>query len=103
VLPAGGTLDSFYAGSRQRLGEAHQLLTHARWGAGYADSMRAETPLSASRQRRYYLAAGRRAYTLAFEARDDTFYRIARWCDLIAGTFHADGEASAPAGGEDTP
>lgn len=97
ALPSGGSLDSFYASSRQRLGDAHQLLTHGAWGAGYVDSMRAETPLSASRQRRYYAVAGRHAYTLAFEARDDTFYRVARWCDLIAGTFLADGQPSAPA------
>jgi hypothetical protein len=96
-LPAGGTLDSFYAAARERLGSAHQVLAHGPWGAGYVDSLRAETPVSASRQRRYYRVAGRRAYTLSFEARDDAFHRIARWCDLIASTFHADGEPSAPA------
>lgn len=99
TLPADATLESFQADSRRRLGAAWQLQSHAAWGPGALDNLRAETSLSAARQRRYYRVAGGRGYTLACEARDDVFFRVARWCDLIGGTFRLAGDApttSAP-------
>jgi hypothetical protein len=30
---------------------------------------------------------GGRAYGLTFEAREDVFPRVSRWCDLVAGTL----------------
>lgn len=102
-LPAGGDLDSFYKTARERLGDAHKVVTHARWGRGYADSLRLETSVSASRQRRYYAASERYGYTLSFEARDDAFFRVARWCDLIAGTLQVDGTPAGPGPEEPTP
>ena len=54
--------------------------------------MGAETPMSASRVKRFYLVAGGRGYSLAFEAREDVFARVSRWCDLIAETFKVGAE-----------
>ncbi len=93
-LAEGATLEAFQELSRGRLGEAWQLQGEAAWGAGAVDSLRAETALSATRQRRFYRVGAGRGYTLTCEARDDAFFRVARWCDLIAGTLLLRGERS---------
>jgi hypothetical protein len=93
-LAGGADLDAFRATSRQRLGQAWQLQSESAWGQGAIDNLRAETSLSATRQRRYYRVAAGRGYTLSCEARDDVFFRIARWCDLIASTFRLAGDAA---------
>jgi hypothetical protein len=95
TLPAGGDLESFYQASQDRLGSAFQTLAHGAWRGGYADSLRSETPMAVSRVKRFYLAAGRRGYCLSFEARDDVFHRVSRWCDLIAGTLRVGVELGA--------
>jgi len=87
-------LEGFYKASRDRLGEPFKLLTHATWKDGYVDLMRSETPMAVSRLKRYYRAQGGRGYTLAFEARDDVFHRVSRWCDMIAGTLRVGPEVS---------
>jgi hypothetical protein len=82
------SLEAYYAATRKRLGVAYTLLSHAPWGSdGYVDVMHVETPMSASRVKRFYRVAGGRGYCLAFEAREDVYSKVARWCDLIAGTF----------------
>lgn len=90
-----GKLDTFYDNTRLRLGSAFEILSHKPWRGGFADEMGAETSMSASRSKRFYLAADGRGYSLAFEARDDVFGRVSRWCDLIAGTFKVGAEAGS--------
>lgn len=87
TLPQGADLDAFYEASRDRQGASFQLLGHAAWHGGYADSLRSETPVAVSRVKRFYRASGGRGYCLSFEARDDVFHRASRWFDLIAGTL----------------
>ncbi len=96
-LEPDATLAGFTKLSRERLGEAWQFQGQAAWGAGAVDNLRAETSLSATRQRRFYRVAEGRGYTLTCEARDDAFFRVARWCDLIAGTFRLRGESAGVA------
>jgi len=86
-LAAGATLDSFYDNSRQKLGESFLVLNHGAWQTGYVDVMRTETPVAVSNVKRFYRVEGRRGYSLAFEARDDVYHRVARWYDVIASTF----------------
>ena len=88
-----GRLDTFYDNTRLKLGSAFDILGHRSWRGGYADEMGAETSMAASRAKRFYLAAGGRGYSLAFEAREDVFGRVSRWCDLIAETFKVGAEA----------
>lgn len=94
-LPAGATIDTFYQAAQAKLGEAFQLLGHAKWKNGYTDVLRTETPMSESRIKRYYRIAEGRGYTLAFEARADVYPRVSRWCDMIAAAFKAGGEVNA--------
>lgn len=86
-LPAGGSLQAFYDNQRLKLGDGMQLMTHGPWKSGFVDSLRAETSVASTRQKRYVLASGGWGYTLVFEAREDAFHRVARWADVIAGTF----------------
>jgi hypothetical protein len=87
-------LQSFYDATRAKLGDAFAVLSHQPWGdKGFVDVMRSETPVTVSRAKRYYRLEGRRAYSLAFEAREDVFPRVHKWYDLIAGTFRVGGEA----------
>jgi len=90
-----GGLDGYYEFTREKLGDAYQLLNHVKWQGGYADVMRVETPLSTSRVKRYYRVAGARGYSLSFEAREDIYPRVSRWCDYIASTLKLDGETPA--------
>jgi hypothetical protein len=98
-LGADGSLDGFYQGVRTKLGESFQLLSHGTWKGGYVDVMRTETPVATSRVKRFYRAQNGRGYSLAFEARDDVYHRVSRWCDMIAATLDTGGppEASAEA------
>jgi hypothetical protein len=82
-----GSVDSYYEDVRRKLGSAFEVVGHQRWRDGYADVMAAETSMAVSRVKRFYRAAGGRGYSLAFEAREDVYFRVARWCDLIAGTL----------------
>jgi hypothetical protein len=96
ALPRDGTLDSFYEQTREKLGDAFQLLGHTRWRDGFADSMRTETPLTTSRIKRFYRVAGGRGVVLSFEAREDIYPRVARWCDQIAATLRVGDETLTP-------
>jgi hypothetical protein len=91
-----GGIEAFYAATRQKLGESFAILGHKPWNGGYVDVMRAETPISVSRVKRFYRAAGGRGYSLAFEAREDVYARVSRWCDLIADTLRVGPEKGAP-------
>jgi hypothetical protein len=92
---SGEGLEDFYAATRRLLGSSYQLLDHVRWKDGYADVMRAETPMAASRLRRFYRVSGERAYSLSFEAHEDLFQDVVAWFDLIAGTFRMGPELAA--------
>jgi hypothetical protein len=83
----GSTLASYYDDTLRKLGDNFTILKHDRWAGGYADVMRTETPISVSIQKRFSRVEGRRAYSLAFECRDDVFPRVARWYDLIASSL----------------
>jgi hypothetical protein len=93
--PGDGSLDVFYKAVRKRLGDGFSVTSHEPWKDGYADLERTETPVSLSRVKRFYRVHDGRGYTLAFEARDDVFHRVSRWCDIIAATL-AVGEEVAP-------
>lgn len=95
-VPAATTQRAYYDNGRLTLGEALQVVVHGPWKSGFVDSVRAETSMASARQKRYVLVAGGRGYSLVFEAREDAFHRMARWCDLIAATFQADGEPAQP-------
>jgi hypothetical protein len=100
--PGDGSLDSYYSAVRQRLGEANKLLTEVSWRGGRVAMFRLETPLAASRVKRYFWTSGPRGYTVACEAREDVFLRATRWCDVITSTLEIGGrplpvEAPAPA------
>jgi hypothetical protein len=87
--PGDGSVDAFYAAIQERLGDSFRIISHAPWRGGYADLMHSETPVAASREKRYYMTQGGLGYSLSCSARDDVFHRVSRWCDLIAGTFEA--------------
>ncbi len=91
-LPEGSTPESYYEAARKRLGENFEVVRHDPWPGGYADVMRTETPLAISNLKRFYRVEGRRGYSLAFEARDDVFPRVARWYDLIASSLKTGAE-----------
>lgn len=87
-----GGLDAYYSEMRRKLGDSFVILDHKPWKDGYRDVMRAETPVSTSRVKRFFRAADGRGYSLAFEAREDVYARVSRWCDLIADTFKVGAE-----------
>jgi hypothetical protein len=80
-------IEAFYEATRARLGENLRLLDHEEWGDGYVDVMRTETSIAVSYVKRFYRSEGRRGVSLAFEGRDDVFWRIDTWPDLIASTL----------------
>lgn len=96
-LEGAGDIDAYYAATRQLLGGSFQLLDHSKWKGGYADVMRTETPMAASRSRRYYRVSDRRGYALAFEAREDVFQDVVAWFELIAWTFKCGSELDTAA------
>ena len=93
---ADGGIEAYYEGTREKLGDAYQLLNHVSWQGGYADVMRVETPISTARVKRYYRAAAGRGYSLSFEAREDIYPRVSRWCDYIASTLRVGEEMRKP-------
>jgi hypothetical protein len=95
-LPSSASLESFYVGARAKLGESFQVLSHDVWKDGYVDVLRTETPMAESRSKRFYRIAQGRGYTLAFEAREDVFQRVSRWCDMISETLKIGAEVSQP-------
>lgn len=95
-VPAGGDLDAYYKATRDKQGESFQIINHGPWKDGYLDLMRAETPMATSRVKRFYRASSGRGYSLTFEAREDAYGKVSRWCDLIAGTFKVGAEVAQP-------
>ena len=91
-----GSVDTYYADVRRKLGSAFEVVGHQRWRDGYSDVMAAETSMAASRVKRFYRAADGRGYSLTFEAREDVYFRVARWCDLIASTLKIGAELDRP-------
>lgn len=87
--PASGGAQAYYDAARLKLGEAFKVVSHEPWRTGFVDVMSVETPISASRVKRFYDVTGSRGVSLAFEARSDVFGRVSRWCDLIASTLEA--------------
>jgi hypothetical protein len=96
ALPRGGDLDSFYSATREKLGDAFQVLGHTRWRNGFADSLRTETQLTTSRIKRFYRVADGRGFVLSCEAREDAYPRVTRWCDQIAATLRVGDEIKNP-------
>ena len=94
-VPAGATSASFYQAANAKLGESFQLISHSDWKDGFVDLLRTETPMADSRGKRFYRVAEGRGYSLAFEARDDVYPRVSRWCDMIAASFKAGAEIDA--------
>jgi hypothetical protein len=95
-LPKDAGIREYYEATRSKLGESFQLIAHNKWRGGYADMMRTETAVSVSRLKRFYRVAEGRGYSMTFEARDDVFVRVSRWCDLIAETLKVGDELKAP-------
>ena len=90
-----GSLEGYYDNTRLKLGSAFDILSHRPWRGGYADVVGAETSMAASRGKRFYRVAEGRGYGLAFEAREDVFARVSRWCDLIAETLKVGAEVDS--------
>jgi hypothetical protein len=80
-------IEAFYEATRARLGENLRVLDHESWRGGYVDLMRTETSIAVSYVKRFYRTEGRRGISLAFEGREDIFWRIDGWPDLIASTL----------------
>jgi hypothetical protein len=94
--PEEGDLDAFYQGIRERLGENLLVLSHEEWeGGGYVDLMRTETSTAVNYVKRFYRVEGHRGASLAFEAREDVFWRVDSWTHLIASTFRMTPPAGA--------
>jgi hypothetical protein len=93
VEPAPGGLDAYYNSVREKLGPNFALISHGIWKDGYVDVMRVETPLSASRIKRFYRVSSGRGYSLVFEGRDDIYQGATRWFDLIADTLRVGPDA----------
>ncbi|MCG6919967.1 MAG: hypothetical protein LJF15_02610 [Acidobacteria bacterium] len=87
-------IEAFYEATRARLGENLLVVSHEEWREGYVDVMRTETSIAASYIKRFYLAEGHRGVSLAFEGREDVFWRIDIWPDLIASTLKLSPPAS---------
>jgi hypothetical protein len=99
VEPAGGDLALFHKRARDTMGETQKVVSHAAWHGGLVDLAVQETPVAVSRNKRYYFVAAGRGYTLTCEAREDVFFRVSRWCDLVASTLRVGpaGTAAPPA------
>jgi len=91
-LDADATVDTFHEEAKRKLGEAFKSLSEKPWHGGYADVLWVETPMAVSRNKRFYRVSDGRGYTLAFEARDDAYPRVSRWCDIIASTLKVGSE-----------
>jgi hypothetical protein len=91
-LPGNATVEGFYNEAMRKLGDPFKVLSHTPWNGGYADVLWVETPMAVSRNKRFYRMAEGRGYTLAFEARDDAYPRVSKWCDMIASTLKVGSE-----------
>jgi hypothetical protein len=91
-LPGNATVEGFYNEAVRKLGDPFKVLSHTPWNGGYADVLWVETPMAVSRNKRFYRMAEGRGYTLAFEARDDAYPRVIKWCDMIASTLKVGSE-----------
>jgi hypothetical protein len=90
-VPPDAEIEAFYQAMRARLGDNLRVLSHDPWGDdGLVDVMSTETSVAVSYVRRYFRVEGDRGVSLAFEARDDVFWRVAPWADLIASTLQVD-------------
>ena len=98
VEPLGedATLDDYYEGTREKLGDNFALLKHATWNDGYVDVLRTETPIAVSSVKRFCRVDRGRGYSLSFEARDDVYPRVAQWYDLIASSLKTGAEFEKP-------
>jgi hypothetical protein len=95
--PGDGSLEAYYQASRAKLGESFLVLDHEPYPpAGYLDRLRTETPVATSDSKRLYRVSAGRGYTLALEARDDVYPKVARWYDLLAATFRVGSELQKP-------
>ena len=87
-VPEGAEVESFYQAMRARLGDNLRVLSHEAWeDEGLVDVMRTETSVAVSYVKRFFRVEGDRGVSLAFEARDDVFWRADPWADLIASTL----------------
>ena len=86
-LPAGADLERFYASTKEKLGPSFAVRSHEPWQDGYVDLMHLESSMASSREKRFYRVSGGRGYCLSFVAREDVFYGVSGWCDLIASTL----------------
>jgi hypothetical protein len=93
--PGDGSVEEFRAATRRKHGDAFALIGYQDWRDGVMEVLQTETPLAVSRTKRFYRTANGRAYGLAFEAREDVFTRVSRWCDLIAATLRVGAEAGS--------
>jgi hypothetical protein len=90
-VPAGADVDAFYQAMRTRLGDNIRVLNHDEWpNHGLVDVMRTETSVAVSYIKRFFQVEGARGISLAFESRDDVFWRIEPWTDMIASTLQVD-------------
>jgi hypothetical protein len=94
--PPGG-LGEYYEITRRKLGDNYVIASHEVVAGGIVDLMRTETPLATSYIKRYYYAAGARACSLSFEAREDVFADASHWADAIASTLRLGGAATTQA------
>jgi len=93
-VPPGVEVEAFYQAMRARLGDNLRVLSHEPWGDdGLVDVMRTETSVAVSYVKRFFRVEGDRGVSLAFEARDDIFWRADPWADLIASTLQVDPKA----------
>ena len=87
-VPPDAEIEAFYQAMRARLGDNLRVLSHDAWGDdGLVDVMRTETSVAVSYVKRFFRVEGDRGVSLAFEARDDVFWRAAPWADLIASSL----------------
>ena len=90
-VPPDAEIEAFYQAMRARLGDNLRVLSHESWGDdGLVDVMRTETSVAVSYVKRFFRVEGDRGVSLAFEARDDVFWRADPWATLIASTLRLD-------------
>lgn len=87
TIPEGEGLDEFYDSIRARLGDNLRIVSHSECADGYVDVIRTETSVAVSYAKRFYRVANGRGVALAFEGRDDVFWRIDSWANFIASTL----------------
>lgn len=83
------TLESFYVGRVEMLGDNYRLLRHEsiREGKGISDLYHIETQLADYLERTLYFVHGDMSYVFKFNARNQVYREIEAWIQEIAGTF----------------